>query len=177
MFDINIIGIKFTLPNQYGDFYWMCKQKQYSNSLFIFNDNEEYHKTNKRGMGNAIMRQFNKYSNYVPPSSAGIPTGTLKLGGYQKFTSHVKDTIDNSLNDIIELIFKYNYSTIYFSSEPDGKLGTSIFAVNSKVVEYITDCIYKLSTNPIKIIKLLSNHNFKSHYDLDTDDENENENK
>ena len=77
MFDIEVIGIKFTSCNQYGDFYWMCQQNKYSNSLYIFNDNEEYHNTNRRGAGNAIMRTFNRHSDYEVPFSAGIPTGLL----------------------------------------------------------------------------------------------------
>ncbi len=157
MFDIEVIGIKFTSRNQYGDFYWMCSQNKYHSSLFIFNDNEEYHNTNMRGAGNAIMRTFNKHSKLEIPFSAGIPTGTLGEGGYQKFTPEIKKVIDDSINEIIELIKIYKYKTIYFSAEPDGKLGTSIFAVNPKVINYITNRIYKLSSNPVKIIKLLPN--------------------
>ena len=37
-FDLKIIGIKFTSKNQYGDFYWMKNQNEYSGSLYIFND-------------------------------------------------------------------------------------------------------------------------------------------
>lgn len=172
MFDIDIIGIKFSSRNKYGDFYWMNKQNdKYSGSLFIFNDNEEYHDTCSRGCGNAVMRQFNKYSNHIPPSSAGIPTGTLKSGGYIKFTSKVKKVIDNSFDEIIELITKYKYHTIYFSSELDGKLGTSLFEVNPKVIEYITSRIYKLSNNPVRIVRLLSNDIFEDDFDLDNADE------
>jgi len=80
MFDIEVIGIKFTSRNQYGDFYWMCQQNKYSNSLYIFNDNEEYHNANRRGAGNAIMRIFNKHSDYDITLSAGIPTETLGEG-------------------------------------------------------------------------------------------------
>jgi hypothetical protein len=160
MFDIQIIGIKFTYRNQYGDFYWMCQQNEYFGSLFIFNDNEEYHNTNIKGAGNAIMIMFNKYSNTVPPKSAGIPTGTLSDGGYQKFTPKVKKNIDNSIEEIIELIKKYKYHTIYYSSEPNGKIGTSIFQVNPKIIEYITSSIYNLSINPVIIDKVLQNNTF-----------------
>jgi repressor of nif and glnA expression len=170
MFDIEVIGIKFTSRNQYGDFYWMCSQNKYNGSLFIFNDNEEYHKTNKRGAGNAIMRIFNKYAQLEIPLSAGIPTGTLREGGYKKFTPEIKKVIDDSIDEIIELIEIFKYKTIYFSAELDGKLGISIFAVNPKVINYITNRIYKLSSNPVKIIKLLSNDNFEDEYE---DEDNE----
>lgn len=167
MFDIEVIGVKFTSRNQYGDFCWMCQQNQYRNSLYIFNDNEEYHYTDRRGAGNAIMRTFNRHSNCVIPLSAGIPTGTLAEGGYQKFTTEIKKVIDDSINEIIELIKNHKYKTIYFSAELDGKLGTSIFDVNPKVINYITNHIYGLSFNPVKIIKLLPNDNFEDNFELD----------
>ncbi len=171
MFDLQIIGIKFRTRNAYGDFYWMSQQDKYSGSLFIFNDNEEYHGTNRKGAGNAIMRMFNKYSTIMPPLSAGIPTGTLADGGYQNFTPNIKNIIDNSIKEIIELIQKYKYHTIYFSSEMDGRLGTSIFQVNPKIIEYITSCIYNLSINPIKIVKSLPNNTFDKIIEYDTDSE------
>jgi hypothetical protein len=169
MFDIEVIGVKFTSRNQYGDFYWMCQQNKYSNSLYIFNDNEEYHNTNSKGAGNAVMRKFNRHSDYKIPFSAGIPTGTLGEGGYQKFTPEIKKVIDDSIEEIIELIKIYKYKTIYFSAELDGKLGTSIFAVNPKVIKYITNRIFGLTQNPVKIIKLLPNDNFEEDFEFDTD--------
>lgn len=168
IFDLEVIGVKFALRNEYGDFYWMSQQNAYSGSLFIFNDNEEYHDTNDKGAGNAIMRIFNKHSNSIPPKSAGIPTGTLSNGGYQKFTPQVKLIIDNAFDEIINLIKMYNYHTIYFSSELDGKLGTSIFQVSPKVITYITNRIYNLSINPIKIIKLLPNNKFNEDIEFDS---------
>lgn len=170
MFDIQIIGIKFSSRNQYGDFLWMCPQNKYANSLFIFNDNEEHHNTSFSGGGNASMRIFNKHSILNIPLSAGIPTGTISSGGYDKFTPEVKKTIDNAFKEIIELIKIHNYSTIYFSSELDGKLGTGIFTVNQKVIEYITSRIYKLSYKPIQIVKTMSNNTFDYLFGGDDDD-------
>ena len=170
MFDIQLIGIKFSSRNKYGDFLWMSQQNKYSNSLFIFNDNEEHHNTSFSGGGNAIMRMFNKYSTLNIPLSAGIPTGTLHSGGYGKFTPEVKKTIDDAFEEIVELIKIYNYHTIYFSSELDGKLGTSIFNVNLKVIDYITLKIYKLSSNPIQIVKLLSNDVYDEEFNFTDDD-------
>lgn len=162
MFDIQVIGIKFSKPNQFGDFYWMSKQDEFAGSLFIFNDNEEHHNTNKRGAGNAIMRSFNKYSNNVPPKSAGIPTGTLSYGGYELFDPRTKKQIDDAFDEIIDLIKIHNYHTVYFSSELDGKLGTSIFQVNEKVIRYITFRLYQLTLNPVKIVKVIPTHYFDS---------------
>jgi hypothetical protein len=174
--NIEVIGTKFTSPNKYGDFYWMSSHDVCTNSLYIFNDNEEHHDTNIIGGGNAIMRQFNKHSKLNPPLSAGIPTGTLKNGGYIKFTPRVKKIIDDAIDEIIELIKTHNYSTIYFSSELDGLIGTGIFNVDLKVVTYITNCIYKLSSKPIKIIKVLPNNNFDCDFDFDDEEENNDEN-
>ncbi len=160
MFNLQVIGVKFNKRNQFGDFFWMCQQNEYSGSLFIFNDNEEHHDSNKRGAGNAVMRSFNKHSDYNPPKSAGIPTGTMEDGGYQNLTLDVKKTIDDSIDEIIELIKKYKFHTIYYSSEYNGILGTSIFEVDKNVLNYITDRIFNLSTNPVQIIKTLPNNYF-----------------
>ena len=56
------------IPNIYkgrnveGDFYWMIKQNEFDDILFIFNDNEEYHNTNIKGGGNAVIRKYNKHN-------------------------------------------------------------------------------------------------------------------
>lgn len=155
MFNIDVVGIKYKYSNTYGDFYWMCNQHKYNNSLFIFSDNEEYHYTCKNGLGNASIRIYNKYSFIDIPKSAGIPTGTLMEGGYNDFNDHVKKMIDYSFDDIVELIQKHGYKTLYYSSELDGKLGTSIFKVNSTVINYITSKIHSLTIKPIQIVNLI----------------------
>lgn len=170
MFDIQIIGIKFTGTNKFGDFNWMCMLEEYSDSLFIFNDNEEFHNTSRKGAGNAIMRKYNKYSNLQIPKSAGIPTGTLKDGGYTKLNSHSKNQIDNSIKEIIELIKKFKYKRIYYSSELNGKLGTSIFHVDDQVIGYITNELFKLSNKPVQIVKMLSNNFFDDDYQINNNE-------
>lgn len=157
MFDIQIIGIKFSKPNQYGDFEWMCNQNKYKNSLFIFNDNEEHHKTCIEGGGNAVMRKYNKHSDLLIPKSAGIPTGSIFYGGYQVLNTHSKTQINNAINEIVILIRNFGYKYLYYSSELDGKLGTSIFQVNDTIIQYITRKIFKLSNHPIQIVKTLPN--------------------
>ena len=172
MFNLQIFGLKFVKSGQFGDFDWMSKQNEHSDSLFIFNDNEEYHNTCKNGIGNAVMRKYNKYSNLTKPKSAGIPTGTLKNGGYQILNTHAKQQIDNAFDEIIDLVVKYKYKQIYYSSEFDGKLGTSIFDVNEKVVKYITHKLFTLSTNPIQIIKIIPNDLFQDNFIKDAQIEN-----
>ena len=135
---MDIIGTQYIKKGQYGDFDWMIKQKEYSDSLFIFNDDEERHKSCAQGKGNAIIRKYNIYSNFKKPRSAGIPTGTVKRGGYNKLTSHIKFEIDQALKEIKEIIEKYKYKKVFYSADKEGKLGTSIFRVGNDVIEYIT---------------------------------------
>lgn len=172
MFDIQVIGVKFVKPNQFGDFNWMSNQEEYSDALFIFNDNEEYHNTCRGGAGNAVMRRYNKYSKLSKPKSAGIPTGTLEYGGYQKLDKYSLTQIDNAIDEIIQLIHKHKYKQIYYSSELDGKLGTSIFVVNDKVIKYITYRLFSLTINPIQVIKSLPNDFFDDDYDIDNSNSN-----
>jgi hypothetical protein len=141
---VKVIGSIYTGNNTIGDFNWMIKQSVYTNCLFIFNDNIEHHLTNKKGGGNAIIRQFNRFSSLDKPRSAGIPTGTLKYGGFTKLDEDVKTIIDNSINEIKDLIEKHNFDSVYFSQDSSGKLGTSIFKVNEDVIDYITKQIYNL---------------------------------
>lgn len=141
-----IIPVQYSGRHKYGDFMWMILQPEYSKSLFIFNDNEEHHMTCKKGGGNAIMRQFNKYnSSYADyPRSAGIPTGTLKNGGYSKLDIETSNTINSAINEITELIQTHSYDKIFYSSDANNMLGTYLFTVNSEVIKYITNEINKL---------------------------------
>ncbi len=163
--DINVIGLKFVKLDWYGDFKYMIYENINNNthdSLFIYNDNEES-KDNKsygNGAGNAVIRRFNcnnpKYTN--KPYSAGIPTGTLRDGGYNELNENSKKYIDESVNEIKLLIETHKYKNLYYSiDELDGKLGTSIFNVNDDVIDYITNKIHKLSKHPIQLFCMLEN--------------------
>jgi len=44
-------------------------QDIHSDSLFIFNDNEEYHDIRRTGMCNAMIRKFKKHSRLAIPKS------------------------------------------------------------------------------------------------------------
>jgi hypothetical protein len=141
---VKVIGTIYEGNNKLGDFNWMIKQAEFKNCLFIFNDNIEHHLSNRKGAGNAIIRQYNKHSNLVKPMSAGIPTGTLSKGGFDELSEEVKILIDDCIIGIKELIQKYKYDTVYFSADKNGKLGTSIFEVNKDVIDYITEKIMML---------------------------------
>jgi hypothetical protein len=146
---MKVIGVVFNKRNEFGDFYWMIHQEEYSNCLFIFNDNIEHHFTNRLGFGNAIIRKFNKFNTDLEkPMSHGIPTGTLSYGGFTELSNDVKVIIDESIKEINELLIKYKYDTIYFSKDKkEDKLGTSIFNVNEDVIQYITKKIYSLAAS------------------------------
>ena len=120
----------------------MINSGNYEDSLFIFNDDETNHNTNKRGKGNAIIRTYNKYG-IGKPNSAGINTDGHT--GYTKLDESTKTSIDKCLDEIKELIVKYKYKNVYYSADKDGyTLGTSIFKVNKDVIDYITSEIHKL---------------------------------
>jgi hypothetical protein len=141
---VKVIGTIYEGNNKLGDFNWMIKQTEFKNCLFIFNDNVEHQGSNRKGAGNAIIRQYNKHSNLAKPMSAGIPTGTLSKGGFDELSEEVKTLIDDCIIGIKELIEKYKYETVYFSADKNGKLGTSIFEVNKDVINYITEKIMLL---------------------------------
>ena len=143
---IEIIPSIFIGKNKVGDFNWMINQPEYDNALFIFNDNEEFHYMCIKGIGNAIIRQYNCYNKNISiPRSAGIPTGTMKNGGYTELSPDIKKIIKSAIREIKQLIDTYNYQTIYFSSDKNGKLGTSIFTVHPDVIDYITSKIKLLA--------------------------------
>lgn len=85
---VEVIGTILTAKGREGDFQWMIHQPQYNDALFLFNDNEEYHYTSRKGRGNAIVRCFNKHSKHPIPRAAGIPTGTRSDGGYETLSEH-----------------------------------------------------------------------------------------
>ena len=143
---IRVIGNVFNGRGKEGDFLWMIKSGKYPNSLFIFNDNEEEHNSCKVGGGNAVIRQFNKYSK-GNVCSAGISTGNrFGNGGYSSLTDETKCTIDKCFEEIKELLATGQYSTVYYSADSSGLLGMSIFNIDISVREYITDNLLALAT-------------------------------
>lgn len=137
--------------------------------LYIFNDNTLDMYSSKIGGGNAIVRQFNEFSKYPIPYSAGIPTGRFsricdRLVGFKTLDiSHdklAKKLIDFAINRIKILISMYKYDTIYFNiNDKDEKMiGTSLFKVGTDIREYIYNEIMKLKSYkiiPKKYIKIL----------------------
>lgn len=130
--------------DQEGDFTWMIKNRNYSDALFIFNDNVYDHKKYFRGGGNAAIRPYNKYNPEIQvPRSAGIPTGDT--GGFSTLDENAKYHIDKTIEEIKELIEEHGFSRVYYSADEDGKLGTSIFTIGDDVRDYITEQIQSMS--------------------------------
>jgi hypothetical protein len=140
---IKLVPSVFSAPNQVGDFGWMIQRSEYSDGLFIFNDNQEafYTKYKRKGGGNAIIRPY-RYKN--PKRAVGVPTGT-KRGGYKQLTPFEKRVIDDAIAEIKSSLDAGNYKRVFYSAESDGKtLGTSIFVVNEDVKKYIVSELQKL---------------------------------
>jgi ribA/ribD-fused uncharacterized protein len=143
---VQVIGTIFKKPGEYGDFEWQIKSGQYEDSLFIFNDSEDYHATSKAGKGNAIIRKYNKYSGLERPRSAGINTGkSIKGGGYTQLDEKTKRSIDSCIEEARAIIKQYGYKRVFYSADVNGKLGTSLFVVSPDVIEYITQQILLLA--------------------------------
>ena len=155
---MEIIPSVFTGNNKIGDFKWEIeKTERWHNTLYIFNDNFEHHKSDFPDGNNGVIRKYNKYSNYTPPRSAGISTGwggshidpvnitingnkVTKYGAFKEEDKHYwKQIVDSEITEIIEELLKTGYyKRIVFSAQGDKNnkplmkngipvLGTQIF--------------------------------------------------
>jgi hypothetical protein len=144
---MKVIASIFTDPNKEGDFAWMIQQPQYSNALFLYNDNVEHRLKFIRGGGNAVIRPYNQFNpNVKIPQSAGIPTGSLQNGGFKVLDPSTKKYIDDAIDNIKNLIRIHQYKQVYYSAAPDGTLGSGIFLIHPTVKIYITNQIRSLET-------------------------------
>lgn len=126
----------------------LMKMKCFGKTLFIFNDNEREHNTNKKGAGNAVMRQYNIHSmSEALPNSHGIPTGLFR-SGYTELNNSSRKAIDTSIREIKDLLESNCYDSIMYSLKTEGELeiGTSIFNVAEEVIEYISMELLKLGS-------------------------------
>jgi hypothetical protein len=152
MSDILVYGSSYLGSGRRGDFSFMIQQALDQNlfdSLYIFNDNVEDHSSAVVGGGVAAIRVYNIYSGLLPPLSAGIPTGSHGVGFASLDSNLAKDHIDSAIEEIKNLIEMSGYKSLYFSSAPDGLIGSKIFTIGQDVRQYITDQIRALSNYPI----------------------------
>jgi len=127
-----------------GDFSWMEKRPEHSDTLFIFNDNEEQFLAFVRGEtfgieaggGNAEIRPLRGED---PPRAAGVPTGRDQRG-YKNLDGPTKAVIDQSLAAIQELVNTGRYKRLIFSKDKDQEtLGVKIYGPVDEVKQYIYD--------------------------------------
>lgn len=151
-----VIGSVFKGGGKDGDFGWMIDQPHYARAFFIFNDNETQwaaHRTRPdggpgcdAGGGNAVIRP---YQCRTPPRALGIPTGDYGIAGgpgYPALTGPVKTVIDDAVASIALAVAENGYREVYYSSNGDGGLGTSIFAPSPEVSDYIIGRVKALET-------------------------------
>jgi hypothetical protein len=149
---VKVQGSIFCGGNKAGDFGWMIERKEYANSLFVFNDNEEqflaFRKGDRgesgcgEGGNNAKIR---KYQCRIPPRAAGVPTGWQGEGGYTALDKPTKAHIDRALTDIRNLVLPGTYDTIIFSQNKNKKtLGAGIFSPAPEVKDYIFNGLMNL---------------------------------
>jgi hypothetical protein len=141
-----VIGLVFEGQGKEGDFNWMITQNQYSDALFVFNDNEDQYSEHRdhptetgsaascaAGGGNAIIRP---YQCLIPPRSIGIPTGP----GYDSLTPSVKAILDQAIENVYVVATKEGYKRVFYNAEDvGGELGTHIFVVGDDVNQYIVN--------------------------------------
>ncbi len=156
---VKVIASIFTNIGVEGDFGWMLNQPENANAFFIFNDNQSQFEayqadpTSKKGCamggGNAVIRPYQCMS---PPRAGGIPTGdyTVKRpdGGYgfPELTPQVKALLDQAVASISTVIAQNGYDTVFYSSDGQGGLGSSIFNPGKDVTDYIVQAIEGLAS-------------------------------
>lgn len=137
MSKIRIVGVKYT-KDTFTDFEIMMHHPDYSNALFIFNDNETEHRSAKKGNGNAVVRPFNNYSSLEKPKSFGIPTGKYRTG-YVSYHEGIQ-AVYMACQELSGLIQKHGYDTIVYciSDLSHPLMGCEIFHVDRDILRYIT---------------------------------------
>ena len=133
---------------QPGDFVWEINEAISSSAhaatnnrtLWVFNDNEQDRLSNKLGAGNAQIRPFNKFGVHsAAPLSAGVTTGSSGVG-YASLSPCAERVINADILLIQKLLATGEYSSVKYSSDVSGLLGTSIFSVGIDVNRYIVQC-------------------------------------
>lgn len=143
---VQVIGSVFRGRDKPGDFAWMIEQPEFTDALFVFNDNEEQFRAYRRdpadprgctrGGGNAAIRP---YRCAEPPRAAGIPTG-VGGAGYEALTDAVREVIDDAVSVVRGLAETLGYERVVYSAADDsGRLGTGIFEVGDDVKAYIVE--------------------------------------
>lgn len=165
---INVKGVVFVKKDVYGDFSWMVKQKEYENTLFLYNENFLASLENEpsKGEGSAAIRPLG-YKFSEVPRAAGIPTGWSVLSdGFTNMDRFTRLAIDHSFEHVKLILRDHpNITHIIFScsSKDHSRIGSNIFDIAEEVVSYISEKIQSLST--------FDPTNLKEHAALERSDE------
>jgi len=155
-----IIATKYHGSNKFGDYEFMIKQDMKQKidplTLYIYNDNTESYdsKSCRSGIGNAVIRKYNKYNkNLIRPFSVGIPTGSLRHGGFTELDNATKKIIDHAITKLRKIITKYGIKKLYYATNnKSGIIGQSLFEIDYDVRKYITQEIKKLSKHDVNVL-------------------------
>ena len=142
---VTLVPSVYDGDGQQGDFLWEVKEAISSGAhetgnnrtLWVFNDNEQHRLLNNEGGNNAKIRPFNKFGAHsAAPLSAGVTTGSNSVG-YSALSAGAKRVIDADILSIQGLLATGQYSSVKYSSDNCGLLGTSLFSIGSDVNRYI----------------------------------------
>lgn len=126
---------------KFADFMSMVTMREYEDTLFVFNDNEECFLDPNRqegGSGNGDMR-FWKYNN-DKPRAWGIPTG-VNGSGYPNLTTLNKWMIAEAIWQIRFVVDKYGYKRVAYSADENGKIGFAYYTPGPDVIENISSTL------------------------------------
>lgn len=146
---ITVRGVPFVYKDRDGDFTFMRTQKKYENSLLIYNDNfcDSLVTEKNTGAGSAAVRdECWRFSDN--PRTAGVPTGwSAASGGFDEANKFSQIAIDCALDRIrLVLTEKPEITEVIFSSsrDDDKKIGSCIFKIEDKIVDYISRRLFEL---------------------------------
>lgn len=152
---IEIVPLVYDRVTKKGDFKAMIDSGQYNDTLILYNENckDMYNLGDDTpGAGTAAIRHkswlYNQDNEDESVLVLGIPTGvSTASGGFKVLDEDAKQAIKLSFMRIIALVRRFPHiKRIVYSADPDDTrlLGTSVFAVDAKVLNYISRSIWKL---------------------------------
>jgi hypothetical protein len=149
--NIRVIGVET------NDFFDMMNDDTYKTAFFIYCDVEEYCYLCDDEDGYKRVRKFN---NYQFRRCIGIPVCSRTDGCYKGINTFTRQMIDKSFRHIVVSMYEHGFDTLYYqiSDQISDQLdiGIRVFEehpfVHNTVVQYIMNKIYKMTTEPIRLI-------------------------
>ena len=154
---IEIVPVVYDRETKNGDFKAMIKSGKHNDTAFIINENLLHMsdwEDNTAGAGTAELRPLSWQYNQDNPKQSeqalvvGIPTGvSIASRGFKALDQFSKKVLRLSFMRIVLLLRRFPHiQRIVYSADPENRflLGTSVFAVDEKVLQYISKSIWKL---------------------------------